>query len=101
MSSPSRLKGTLAYFKRTRWKHLNTRCKNGAYPDKTRSHYKKGILLKMTKLQFYKFCDENHQKIINLYIEGKTPSLDRIDSSKHYSLNNIQILELNENVRKK
>lgn len=99
--SPSKTKGTLAYFKRTRWKHMNTRCYNGKYPDKSRSHYQKGILLNMSKTEFYAFCDANQDKILDMYLDGKVPSLDRIDSNKHYSLNNIQIMELTENVRKK
>ena len=104
-NSPCEVRGTLSHFKKYRWKDLNKRTLNGLQAKRLQkknnsSYLKKGILLCITKEEFYNFCDRNQQLILDLYANGETPSIDRIDSTKHYSLDNIQILSLKENIRK-
>lgn len=43
--------------------------------------------------------DNYYDEIKSLIDEGKTPSVDRIDSNKDYALDNIRIIELIENVK--
>lgn len=51
----------------------------------------------MTRDEYKNYCIENKDNILSL----KRPSIDRIDSSKNYSLDNIQIIELRDNISKK
>lgn len=57
----------------------------------------KNIKIKMSRLEFYDFCDLNKEVIMNFYSQGITPSINRIDSSGHYELNNIEIIPHSEN----
>lgn len=93
---PSRKWGSIFYFKLRAWGAINKRTVNGSNP--TFSHYlKKGIRLEMTKNEFYNWCDDNKEKIQSFFDEEDSPSVDRIDSSKHYSIDNIRIISFSEN----
>lgn len=98
--------GTLEYFKRYTWKSINKRTINGnqshmLYKKGNESYLKKQIRLEFSKSEFDRFCDENRLLILSLYNNNLTPSIDRIDSTKHYSLDNIRIVELSQNVSRK
>lgn len=104
-SMPSMRRGTVAYFVKQSWHCLNKRTVNGRYPDldnpKNASYFENGIRLEMTREDFKAFCKSHKATISKLYKQGKTPSVDRIDSHKHYSIDNIQIISLDENIRRK
>jgi hypothetical protein len=84
-------------FIHTTWTNLNIRC--GKYKHlQTREkckHYDK-IKIGFSQPEFKSWCWENKDLIENL----NRPSLDRIDSKLNYTLENIQIIELAENIRK-
>lgn len=103
--SPSKIMGTLSRFKTVSWSKLNNRTINGSNPywhiqQTANSYLSKGTMLVISKQEFRDWCDKNEKLIMDIYRSGKKPSVDRIDSSKHYSLDNIQILELMENIKK-
>jgi len=80
------------------WTNINIRC--GKYKhlqnvDKCKSY--KSVKIEMTRDEYKDYCIENRDNILSL----KRPSIDRIDSSKNYSLDNIQIIELRDNISKK
>jgi hypothetical protein len=95
MAKPKR--GTIRYFIVDTWKKLNKRSVNGTNPKwdhrQSVSYLKKGIRLEMTKGEFRAWCLKNADMIMGLYNCGKTPSIDRLDSSKNYSIDNIRILD--------
>lgn len=106
--SPSQTWGRLEYFKHKIWNSINSRTINGAHPqwnDKDAKRYlKKGIKVLLSKQEFYSWCDDNKNKIMNLYKKAKKcknkflgPSVDRINTNKHYSLDNIRIISKKRN----
>jgi hypothetical protein len=97
----ARRRGTLAYFKSNTWGNLQQRTVNGSSPNPhNKSYLDKNIKLEMTKNDFYCWCDGQVDNIMLLYRQNKTPSIDRIDNNGNYSLDNIQILGLQDNVSK-
>lgn len=71
-----------------KYKHLQTKSKCQTYAN---------ICLEFTLSEYKNWCYKNKEIIFSL----KRPSLDRIDLLKNYSLDNIQIIELSDNIRKK
>lgn len=102
--TPSRTKGTLAFFKRQSWQDINRRTVNGQFADmsnyRNKCYLENDVRVEMSKDEFYDFCETNKRKILKLYKEGHTPSIDRIDPTKNYEIGNIQVMSLSENVRK-
>lgn len=102
---PSKTKGTLEWFRRVTWIGINGRTVNGKHPmphhASSASYLKKGIKLGMTKEEFYSWCDENREVILALWAAGQRPSVDRVDSSGDYTIKNIRVLSLQENMRRK
>ena len=100
---PSNKNGTLAYFKLSRWKSMNQRTVNGTRPNyenpPIRRCLEKGTRLELTKQEFYAWCDTQERKILGLFRRGEIPSVDRRDPLKHYSLDNMRIMECNKNRR--
>lgn len=70
-----------------KYKHLNTKLKNKNY---------KNISIEFSFSEYKNYCIENKEYILSL----KRPSLDRINNKNNYSINNIQIIELSENIIK-
>lgn len=86
-------------FVHTTWCNLNTRCANGKYAHLQTEYKCKSYLnvnIEMTREEFKKFCISQESIIVSL----SRPSLDRLDNSRGYSLDNIQIIELADNIRK-
>lgn len=91
-------------FVHTTWINLNLRCGNGIYRlrgllnsvtlDKSKSY--EDINICFTRSEFRDWCWLHQNQIEEL----NRPSIDRIDRTKHYTLDNIQILELAYNIRK-
>jgi hypothetical protein len=90
-------------FKTERWKGMNQRTVNGSSPqwsDPVKAKYfEKGVSLEMSREEFYAFCDANAKLILELRDAGEKPSIDRIDHTRGYSLDNIRILSFRENCR--
>lgn len=85
-------------FVKSTWANLNIRC--GKYrhlqtKNKCKSYI--NISIKSTRKEFRDWCFSKRFEIETF----ERPSLDRVDSSKDYSLDNIQILELADNISKK
>lgn len=105
-NSPCEKRGTLSHFKKYRWKDLNKRTINGSQSvrlaKKNNSSYRnKQVELQLTKDEFYSFCDDNQQVIKSIYESGEVPSIGRVDSNGHYSLDNMRIIPLSQNIRRK
>lgn len=81
------------------WGNLNIRCSNGKYNHlgnaKKNKSYENTLLL-MTREQYKTYCLANQDHILSL----TRPSLDRVDRTLHYSLDNIQFIELADNIAK-
>jgi len=71
-----------------KYRHLQTENKCKVYAN---------VKILFTREEFKSWCILNSELILNL----KRPSIDRIDSKKDYSLDNIQIIELLENIKRK
>lgn len=65
---------------------------------KTRSYKKKGILVEISYDDFEKFWFDNIKRIQEIQDAGYVVSVDRIDSFKNYSLDNLRFLPLHLNV---
>lgn len=92
-----------------RWASLNQRCVNGKYTDsytaqntpQIQSYQKKGIQLEMTYQEFKNWMlsvEQIHNQIVS---KGENSSIDRIDDTKGYSPDNIQLISLHENIEKR
>ena len=83
------------------WTSINLRCGKYKHLQKELQLKKnkkyKGISVDFTREEFKNWCYENKDKILSL----SRPSLDRINSSLNYSLDNIQVIELTDNINKK
>lgn len=100
---PTMRRGTPEYVKCSYWQTLNQRCSNGANPlntERNRNYIRNDIELLMTKSEFNAWVDDHWYEFEDLYAEGLTPSIDRIDSSKGYEPSNMQVIDLKENMRK-
>lgn len=97
----ARVNGTIEYFKCNTWNNIRKRVINGKPDSRNASYIRRGVELRITKEEFYKWCDSNSALILEIYAQAKTPSIDRIDPTGHYELSNIQILEFGENRNKR
>lgn len=80
------------------WTNVNIRC--GKYThlrteNKCKSY--KNIKIVFTRQEFKSFCI----KIGDYILSSDRPSLDRIDSDRDYSLDNIRVIELHNNIKNK
>jgi len=71
-----------------KYKHLQTKDKCKVYDN---------ISIEFTREEYKKWCYENKEIILSL----NRPSLDRINSLENYKLNNIRIIELLDNIKRK
>lgn len=96
------------YYTESTWKTLNQRCINGLYANSETikkspqmvSYHKKQIELHVSKEELYTFWKSNEIIVKNILTSGGTPTIDRIDDKKHYTLDNMQILDRMENIHK-
>lgn len=86
------------------WGRLNERTINGSRPNWKNPglarYLKKGIELRMTRDEFIDKIQESREVYEALIKAGEKPSIDRIDSTKHYQVDNIQIISHRENARR-
>jgi hypothetical protein len=88
---------------KSRWSGINRRTVNGAYPERnkrTSCYLDSGVRLEMTKEEFKIWCFDRKDIIENMYKNNIIPSIDRIDTNGHYSIDNIQIIDQKENSKK-
>lgn len=98
----SRIRGTLECFKVRTWEGINRRTVNGKYPDYAPGrpaicYLRRGTELRMSREEYWIWVDSQALKILAMYANGETPSIDRINSDGHYSTDNLQILDMREN----
>lgn len=85
-------------FIHTTWLNLNTRC--GKYTHlqtKEKCKTYESIKLEFSRIEFKEWCLKHENEILSL----NRPSIDRLDSNGNYSLENIQVIELSENIKKR
>lgn len=70
-----------------KYRHLQTVSKCESYKD---------VYVIFSRQEYKDFCIKNKESILIL----ERPSVDRLDNSKNYEINNIQFIELSENIRK-
>lgn len=77
------------------WYGMNRRSINsGKKIDDKQAHYLNlGVELRLTREQWQSFCNQNRQLIESILLDGKIPSIDRVDSSGHYEIGNIRIID--------
>ena len=96
------------YYTEQSWRTLNQRCVNGKFANSPSikannqhiSYHKKGIELHLTKDELKQFWTNNVELVKSILTSGGTPTLDRIDDTKHYEIGNIQVLDRMENIHK-
>lgn len=94
---------------RNRWSSLNQRCKDAKYSDnpsvknnpQAQSYQKRNITLEMTREEFFTWMYQNRELHEIIEASGDFSSIDRIDESKNYSLDNIQLIPLVKNIKKR
>jgi hypothetical protein len=79
------------------WTSLNLRCANGKYRQLTKKNtsYEK-VNIEFSRIEFKQWCLEREVEIQALV----RPSIDRKNKELGYTLENIQVMELAENIRK-
>jgi len=94
---------------RGRWASLNQRSSNGKY-NKAKSinnnpqqlsYLKKDIKVEMTKQEFFDWMWQNKAKHDKITSAGERSSINRIDPRKGYSLDNIELVSLHNNIEEK
>lgn len=91
-----------------KWLTINQRTVNGQYANspsvrnnpQQRSYLAKGIRLEMTKEEFISYCSDNYDKIRSMMDAGERPSIDRVCDDCPYSIDNIHIIPLIDNLTK-
>lgn len=84
-------------FVKSRWTVLNVRCANGKYHrDSSRNNSYAEINIMFTRSEFANWCRDRWESIQAM----RKPSIDRLDKRLDYTLDNMQVIELAENIRK-
>lgn len=71
-----------------KYRHLGNAHKNACYQN---------IHIEFSRADFKNWCKERWNEIATL----DRPSIDRLDASKNYSLDNLRVVELRENIARK
>lgn len=82
-------------FVHSKWTALNLRAGKYRIDSKKNNSYK-NINIIFTREEFRDWCIANESIILSM----TRPSIDRLDKSKDYTLSNIQVLELRDNIAK-
>lgn len=91
-----------------KWSTINQRTINGAYAHEgsvttnrqQASYLAKGVRIDMSFDAWHSYCISHEQEILDMIKAGQRPSVDRLDSSKGYQIDNLQIIPLIKNIRK-
>lgn len=88
----------LSKFVKSAWTNMNIRAGKYRHLGSASKHKcYVGIYIEFSREEFKTWCAQHLELILKL----KRPSVDRIDSTKNYSLENLQIVELSENLKRK
>lgn len=78
------------------WYNINTRTVNGMCPQWQQpmiaSYLNKGILLEFTREELIQWALSKRETYNQLKMNKEIPSVDRIDPSKNYSIDNIRMI---------
>jgi hypothetical protein len=95
---------TISGFTTKVWGSINSRTINGSHPalnnKQCQSYLNKGIRLEITREELKQKITEDWIKIDLMIKNNQRPSLDRIDLTKHYTLDNIQFITQSKNSSK-
>lgn len=99
-------KNPIKGYAQSSWRSVNQRACNGVYSQSKSiqsspqmvSYHKKGTEIHITKEEWYDFWEDNRELVLNILKLGLTPSVDRINSLKHYTLDNIRIISREKNM---
>lgn len=97
------------YIIQNRYKSLNQRCINGKYTTspsavscpQLKSYRDKGIELLMSYETFREWMLANEGVHNEIVARGEKSSIDRIDETLGYSIDNIQLISLHKNIEKR
>lgn len=78
-------------YKQNAWDNLNRRVRTRA------SYVAKNIQVRMTRTEFFHWCDYQRSYIESFYESKKQPSINRKNHLGHYELSNIEIQDFYEN----
>lgn len=87
-------------FIHTKWTGMNMRAgKYKHHSNKFSNKHKcyENITIEFTQPEFKQWCLEREKEILSLI----KPSIDRIDNQQNYTLDNIQVIELSDNIKKR
>lgn len=91
----------ISKFIKSSWTAMNIRCGKYKHTQSSEQIVKnkryEGIKIEFTRDEYKDWCLKQQEYILSL----SRPSVDRLDSNKNYSLINIQIIELVDNIKKK
>lgn len=101
-----RLNNPMAYYPKASWASMQQRTTGGIYSSATsvqnnyqqQSYFKKNIRCEISKDEWYQFWKDNEAAVLHIISLGGTPSVDRIDSQKNYTLQNIRIISKEKNI---
>jgi hypothetical protein len=84
------------------WANINRRTVNGNYPNwnsyGTRRYLEQGIRLEFTRQEFVHWMQRRRHIVNKMWATGERPSIDRKNSRAHYTLNNIRLCTVHENL---
>jgi hypothetical protein len=84
-------------FIHTSWANLNIRCGKYRHLQTTKKcNTYTSVVIHFSRKEYKKWCLEREKQILSL----SRPSLDRINPAGDYTIENIQVIELAENIRK-
>lgn len=87
----------LSAFVKRSWTNMNIRAGKYRHHSSSKNLCYQNLYVEFTRDAYKNWCTERWSEISKL----SRPSVDRIDSSKGYLLENLQIIELFNNIRKK
>lgn len=98
----------MSWYPNSSYTSVSQRATNGKYANapsvlanqQQNSYHKKNIQLLISKEEWFDFWKSQEELVLKIIETGDIPSIDRVDSNKDYTLDNIRILPLSENRRK-
>lgn len=96
----------LKTYPKSSWTAMQQRVVGGLYSSATsvtanyqhQSYFRHGITCEMTRDEWYAFWAANSEAVLHIISLGGIPSVDRIDSQKNYTKDNIRIISREKNL---